>query len=158
MWNKSCDEIIKNPKVICKAKLDYEAFLPSCQSESLALRYMNRYAIDEEDQFEIAAVLTLDALETFENETNKFDESSNLFKLVNSDNSVRNKSILVREKLDKAMQALQSLTKQQKQGLDLFWVFKRSWLYCIYNADHIASFSLRWLSKYPLWRFQREHE
>ena len=68
------------------------------QSESLAVRYMNRFAIEEDDQFEIAAIQAVDFLE--END--------------------------VIEKLDKAMQAVENLTKQQNQGIDYFHRIKEN--------------------------------
>ena len=65
---------------------------PAEQFESIAVRYMNRFAIEEDDQFEIAAIQNVDGW-------NKND---------------------VIEKLDKAMQAVENLTKQQNQGIDYF--------------------------------------
>ena len=58
----------------------------------MAVRYMNRFAIEEDDQFEIAAIQTMD---------------------IDNENDVI-------EKLDKAMQAVENLTKQQNQGIDYF--------------------------------------
>ena len=52
---------------------------------------MNRFAIDEEDQFEIAAIQTID-----------FFESA------------------VQKKVDKAMRSVLNLTKQQNKGLSYF--------------------------------------
>ena len=66
---------------------------PAEQSESIAVRYMNRFAIEEDDQFEIAAIQTLDS---------EYDEND------------------VIEKLDKAMQAVENLAKQQNQGMGYF--------------------------------------
>ena len=58
----------------------------------MAVRYMNRFAVEEDDQFEIAAFLTVD-------NQNEID---------------------IIEKLNKAMQAVKNLTKLQNQGMDYF--------------------------------------
>ena len=58
------------------------------QSESMAVRYMNRFAIEEDDKFEIASVQTAEF----------FDEDDQL------------------SKLDKAMQAVVKLTNQLTEG------------------------------------------
>lgn len=70
------------------------------QSKTIAVRYLNRFAIEEDDQFEIATVQTLDIL-------NEND---------------------VCYKLDTAMTAVDNLTKQQNKGMSYFHrisVFKR---------------------------------
>lgn len=61
----------------------------SVQSQSIAARFMNRFVIDEDDQFEIAAFQSVAEIK----------ESEWL------------------DKLDKAMQAVENLTKKQNQGL-----------------------------------------
>ena len=65
---------------------------PEEQFESIAVRYMNRFAIEEDDQFEIAAIQTVDS----------WNEND------------------VIEKLDKAMQAVENLTNQQNKGSEFF--------------------------------------
>ena len=67
-------------------------FSPYDQSESMAVRYMNRFAVEEDDQFEIAAFQTVD--------------SQNVIDII--------------EKVNKAMQAVKNLTKLQNQGMDYF--------------------------------------
>ena len=65
---------------------------PDDQSESMAKRYMNRFAIEEDNQFEIAAIQTVD--HRYQNDkTNK---------------------------LEKAIQTVDNLTKQQSKGLGYF--------------------------------------
>ena len=59
---------------------------------------MNRFAIEEDDQFEIAAIATVD----------RWNENDMI------------------EKLDKAMQAVENLTKQQNQGIDYFHRIKEN--------------------------------
>ena len=73
-------------------------FSPYDQSESMAVRYMNRFAVEEDDQFEIAAFLTVD-------NQNEID---------------------IIEKLNKAMQAVKNLTKLQNQGMDYFHRIKEN--------------------------------
>lgn len=65
---------------------------PHRKNESIAVRYMNRFAIEEDGQFEIAAIGTV----------NRYDEND------------------IIDKVDQAMQAVQNLTKQQNQGMDYF--------------------------------------
>jgi len=67
------------------------------QSESMAVRYMNRFAIEEDDQFEIASVQTAEY----------FDQDDRLYKL------------------DKAMQAVVKLTNQIIEGW-VYFQFKSS--------------------------------
>ena len=64
----------------------------------MAVRYMNRFAVEEDDQFEIAAFQTVDS-------QNEID---------------------IIEKLNKAMQAVKNLTKQQNQGIDYFHRIKEN--------------------------------
>ena len=64
----------------------------------MVVRYMNLFAIEEDDQFEIAAIQTVDS----------WNEND------------------VIEKLDKAMQAVENLTKQQNQGMDYFHRIKEN--------------------------------
>ena len=68
----------------------------SAQCESISARYMNRFAIEEDGSFEIAAIQTV----ARSNGNDLFDH------------------------LDKAMQAVENLTKLQTEGLDYFIDFK----------------------------------
>ena len=70
-----------------------DLYHPESQYESIATSYMNTFAIDEHNQFEIAAIQTLDY-------SDRFDRKG------------------LEKKLDKAMQAVENLTKQQNEGLD----------------------------------------
>ena len=59
---------------------------------------MNRFAIEEDDQFEIAAIDTV----------NRYNEKDMV------------------DKVFKAMQAIENLTKQQKQGMDYFYHYSEN--------------------------------
>ena len=69
----------------------------SGQLESIAKRYMNCFTIDENDQFEIASIQTID----------KYDP-------------IAVDKVIVKEFKIKIMEAVENLTKQQKQGKDYF--------------------------------------
>lgn len=66
---------------------------PDFQCESIAASYMNTFAIDEDNQFEIAAIETLDQLDRLDGNA-------------------------MQKKFDKAMQTVENLTKQQNEGMD----------------------------------------
>ena len=82
---------------------------PIEQFESIAAKYMNRFAIKEDDQFEIAAIQTV-------NRRNKND---------------------VIEKLDNAMQAVKNLTKQQNQGMDYFHRIKENRILFLFEKTYM---------------------
>ena len=68
------------------------------QLESIAARYMNCFAINEDDQFEIASIQTIDQYDPIAIE----------------------KVILAELKI-KSIQAVENLTKQQNKGKDYFY-------------------------------------
>lgn len=79
---------------------NYSWVFPYDQSESIASKYMNRFAIDEDDQFEIAAF-----------QTNEFHPPFQIDAFGNFDS-------LLGETLDEALKAVENLTKQQNKALN----------------------------------------
>ena len=81
---------------------------PYEQDESMGMRYINRMAIDEEDQFEIAGVDTL-----AENDLEKYDDRDIWFQ-----------ETIFQEKMNTAVQAAKNLDKlrneEQKEGPNNF--------------------------------------
>ena len=68
------------------------------QHESIAARYLNHFAIQEDDQFEVAAIQTLD-----------YEDQNEVF-----------------EKVDKAMKAIENLQKKHNQGSDYFFKIQKN--------------------------------
>ena len=88
----------------------YKEEVPYIQHESMGIRYINRMAIDEEDQFEIAAVHTL-----LENDLEKSDDHDIWFE-----------ETIFQEKMNTAVQAAKNLDKlrneEQKEGSNNFYL------------------------------------
>ena len=87
---------LKNLKVVL---IDKVADTPHNQDESIAVTYMNRFAIKEDDQFEIAAFQTvIRSAKVHENDVlKKLDEA-----------------------MESVMRAVKNLTKLQTEGLGYF--------------------------------------
>ena len=100
------------------------------QDESIGMRYINRMAIDEDDQFEIAAVDTL-----VNDDLEKYDDP----------NQVWYQETIFQEKMNTAVQAAKNLeelrNKEQKEGtnnihLSFFIKCFSSFISCMKRDDY----------------------